>query len=183
MLWQLWKRLELVALEYYHVRKILNINEYHSGCLRTRPQKQKLALWKPMACLGSDWDSVRYFVTSDVGDGRIQWYAFCALPAGTHKAPQPRDTVENGAWVWGTQTAFHFLLNDDFLFLRMKSWMKHYFCFLILESWRMFRLHFLPVLTRPQIMPWQGKSNSPQTDSSSYQEMVYLWIFMVWTSK
>lgn len=28
----------------------------------------------------------RYFVTSDVGDGRIQWYAFCALPPGTHKA-------------------------------------------------------------------------------------------------
>eukprot|EP00933_Yihiella_yeosuensis_P052059 TRINITY_DN50044_c0_g1_i1.p1 TRINITY_DN50044_c0_g1~~TRINITY_DN50044_c0_g1_i1.p1 ORF type:complete len:647 (+),score=129.60 TRINITY_DN50044_c0_g1_i1:77-1942(+) len=28
----------------------------------------------------------RYFVTSDVGDGRIQWYAFCALPPGTRKA-------------------------------------------------------------------------------------------------
>lgn len=28
----------------------------------------------------------RYFVTSDVGDGRIQWYAFCALPPGTKKA-------------------------------------------------------------------------------------------------
>jgi zeaxanthin epoxidase len=29
----------------------------------------------------------RYFVTSDVGDGRIQWYAFFALPPGTKKAP------------------------------------------------------------------------------------------------
>jgi len=28
----------------------------------------------------------RYFVTSDVGDGRIQWYAFLALPPGTRKA-------------------------------------------------------------------------------------------------
>jgi len=28
----------------------------------------------------------RYFVTSDVGDGRIQWYAFLALPPGTKKA-------------------------------------------------------------------------------------------------
>ena len=28
----------------------------------------------------------RYFVTSDVGEGRIQWYAFLALPAGTRKA-------------------------------------------------------------------------------------------------
>lgn len=31
-------------------------------------------------------ERMRYFVTSDVGDGRIQWYAFCALPPGTHKA-------------------------------------------------------------------------------------------------
>lgn len=29
----------------------------------------------------------RYFVTSDVGDGRVQWYAFFALPPGTKKAP------------------------------------------------------------------------------------------------
>jgi hypothetical protein len=29
----------------------------------------------------------RYFVTSDVGDGRIQWYAFFALPPGTKRAP------------------------------------------------------------------------------------------------
>jgi len=29
----------------------------------------------------------RYFVTSDVGDGRIQWYAFFSLPPGTKKAP------------------------------------------------------------------------------------------------
>jgi len=29
----------------------------------------------------------RYFVTSDVGDGRIQWYAFFALPPRTKKAP------------------------------------------------------------------------------------------------
>jgi zeaxanthin epoxidase len=29
----------------------------------------------------------RYFVTSDVGEGRIQWYAFFALPPGTKKAP------------------------------------------------------------------------------------------------
>lgn len=28
----------------------------------------------------------RYFVTSDVGDGRIQWYAFLSLPPGTQKA-------------------------------------------------------------------------------------------------
>lgn len=28
----------------------------------------------------------RYFVTSDVGNGRIQWYAFLALPPGTRKA-------------------------------------------------------------------------------------------------
>lgn len=31
--------------------------------------------------------SQRYFVTSDVGNGRIQWYAFFALPPGTKKAP------------------------------------------------------------------------------------------------
>lgn len=29
----------------------------------------------------------RYFVTSDVGGGRIQWYAFFALPPGTKRAP------------------------------------------------------------------------------------------------
>jgi len=29
----------------------------------------------------------RYFVTSDVGDGRIQWYAFFALPPGSKRAP------------------------------------------------------------------------------------------------
>ena len=29
----------------------------------------------------------RYFVTSDVGDGRTQWYAFFALPPGSKKAP------------------------------------------------------------------------------------------------
>lgn len=29
----------------------------------------------------------RYFVTSDVGNGRIQWYAFFALPPGSKKAP------------------------------------------------------------------------------------------------
>jgi zeaxanthin epoxidase len=29
----------------------------------------------------------RYFVTSDVGDGRIQWYAFFGLPPGTKRAP------------------------------------------------------------------------------------------------
>jgi len=29
----------------------------------------------------------RYFVTSDVGDGRIQWYAFFALEPGTKRAP------------------------------------------------------------------------------------------------
>ena len=29
----------------------------------------------------------RYFVTSDVGEGRIQWYAFFALPPGTKRAP------------------------------------------------------------------------------------------------
>lgn len=29
----------------------------------------------------------RYFVTSDVGDGRVQWYAFFALPPGSKKAP------------------------------------------------------------------------------------------------
>jgi zeaxanthin epoxidase len=29
----------------------------------------------------------RYFVTSDVGGGRVQWYAFFALPPGTKKAP------------------------------------------------------------------------------------------------
>jgi zeaxanthin epoxidase len=29
----------------------------------------------------------RYFVTSDVGDGRIQWYAFFAFPPGSKKAP------------------------------------------------------------------------------------------------
>ena len=28
----------------------------------------------------------KYFVTSDVGDGRIQWYSFLALPPGTGKA-------------------------------------------------------------------------------------------------
>ena len=29
----------------------------------------------------------RYFVTSDVGNGRVQWYAFFALPPGTKRAP------------------------------------------------------------------------------------------------
>lgn len=29
----------------------------------------------------------RYFVTSDVGGGRVQWYAFFALPPGSKKAP------------------------------------------------------------------------------------------------
>jgi zeaxanthin epoxidase len=29
----------------------------------------------------------RYFVTSDVGAGRVQWYAFFALPPGTKRAP------------------------------------------------------------------------------------------------
>eukprot|EP00968_Pinguiococcus_pyrenoidosus_P011557 scaffold935_cov248-Pinguiococcus_pyrenoidosus.AAC.16 len=29
----------------------------------------------------------RYFVTSDVGNGRMQWYAFFALPPGTKRAP------------------------------------------------------------------------------------------------
>jgi len=29
----------------------------------------------------------RYFVTSDVGNGRIQWYAFFGLPPGTKRAP------------------------------------------------------------------------------------------------
>jgi zeaxanthin epoxidase len=29
----------------------------------------------------------RYFVTSDVGDGRIQWYAFFALEPGSKRAP------------------------------------------------------------------------------------------------
>lgn len=29
----------------------------------------------------------RYFVTSDVGDGRVQWYAFFSLPPGTKRAP------------------------------------------------------------------------------------------------
>jgi zeaxanthin epoxidase len=29
----------------------------------------------------------RYFVTSDVGRGRVQWYAFFALPPGSKKAP------------------------------------------------------------------------------------------------
>ena len=29
----------------------------------------------------------RYFVTSDVGNGRLQWYAFFALPPGTKRAP------------------------------------------------------------------------------------------------
>jgi len=29
----------------------------------------------------------RYFVTSDVGDGRVQWYAFFALEPGTKRAP------------------------------------------------------------------------------------------------
>jgi len=28
----------------------------------------------------------KYFVTSDVGDGRVQWYSFLALPPGTNKA-------------------------------------------------------------------------------------------------
>ena len=36
----------------------------------------------------------RYFVKSDVGDGRVQWYAFCALPAGSAKAG---DSWDEGA--------------------------------------------------------------------------------------
>ena len=27
----------------------------------------------------------KYFVTSDVGDGRVQWYAFLCLPPGSKK--------------------------------------------------------------------------------------------------
>ena len=27
----------------------------------------------------------KYFVTSDVGDGRVQWYSFLALPPGSKK--------------------------------------------------------------------------------------------------
>jgi len=36
----------------------------------------------------------QYFVTSDVGDGRIQWYSFLALPPGTKRAD---DSWEGGA--------------------------------------------------------------------------------------
>lgn len=39
----------------------------------------------------------RYFVTSDVGEGRIQWYAFFALPPGSKKAPS--------GWGGSTRTA------------------------------------------------------------------------------
>ena len=28
----------------------------------------------------------KYFVTSDVGDGRVQWYSFLAQPPGTNRA-------------------------------------------------------------------------------------------------
>merc|ERR1740139_1392064 len=33
----------------------------------------------------------RYFVTSDVGNGRVQWYAFFALPPGSKQAPSGWD--------------------------------------------------------------------------------------------
>ena len=39
----------------------------------------------------------RYFVKSDVGDGRVQWYAFCALPPGSAKA--------GDSWDEGSTTA------------------------------------------------------------------------------
>ena len=39
----------------------------------------------------------RYFVKSDVGDGRIQWYAFCALPAGSAKAGDSWDEGSTSA--------------------------------------------------------------------------------------
>ena len=36
----------------------------------------------------------KYFVTSDVGDGRVQWYSFLAQPPGTKRAG---DSWEGGA--------------------------------------------------------------------------------------
>ena len=36
----------------------------------------------------------KYFVTSDVGDGRVQWYSFLACPPGTKRAG---DTWEEGS--------------------------------------------------------------------------------------
>ena len=39
----------------------------------------------------------RYFVKSDVGDGRVQWYAFCALPAGSAKAGDSWDEGSTSA--------------------------------------------------------------------------------------
>ena len=39
----------------------------------------------------------RYFVKSDVGDGRVQWYAFCALPPGSAKAGDSWDAGSTSA--------------------------------------------------------------------------------------
>ena len=39
----------------------------------------------------------RYFVKSDVGDGRVQWYAFCALPPGSAKAGDSWDEGSTSA--------------------------------------------------------------------------------------
>ena len=63
----------------------------------TQAKQRRFCFWR--LSLGSDsrasaWDCStlanlkprRYFVTSDVGEGRIQWYAFLALPPGTRKA-------------------------------------------------------------------------------------------------
>ena len=107
-----WNRLHL---------KILKIISKRSN-QTTRTQKQTLkSPWHVRVV--TKWFFLRYFVTSDVGDGRIQWYAFCALPAGTRKAPQPRVTVDS----WGLGPIF-------FLFPRMNFLMKHYFWFLKVEG-------------------------------------------------
>jgi len=39
----------------------------------------------------------KYFVKSDVGDGRVQWYAFCALDAGSAKAGDSWDDGETSS--------------------------------------------------------------------------------------
>jgi zeaxanthin epoxidase len=45
----------------------------------------------------------KYFVTSDVGSGRIQWYAFLALPPGTKSRSSNLDYVKDQFKGWTSE--------------------------------------------------------------------------------
>uniref|UniRef100_A0A0G4H6P7 FAD-binding domain-containing protein n=1 Tax=Chromera velia CCMP2878 TaxID=1169474 RepID=A0A0G4H6P7_9ALVE len=56
----------------------------------------------------------RYFVTSDVGDGRIQWYAFLALPPGTKKTGNAWNTNNDARVRSGEETAANAYISEMF---------------------------------------------------------------------